>query len=82
MFDIIKDFYDEFAFPYINRNEMQLLGRPFRAFVNSKNHAQFDYRYDKLKKQKKIKLKLINLLPVKSIRKKLRASVEKTSKII
>lgn len=82
LYNIIKEFYDEFVFPYIKRNEMQLLGRPFRAFVSSKNHAQFDYRYNKLKKEKKIKLKLINLIPVKKIRKKLRASVEKTSKII
>ncbi len=79
---IIKEFYDQYVDPYITKSDKIKLGKPFLNFIKNKNHEKFDRFYAYYKMEKNFKLKLVNFIPFKSIRKKLRKNVESHYRVI
>lgn len=76
---LIKGFMTKEVFPFMSKKELESLDSSFLLFLNSKDSFEFDKRYIvKLRTEKiicKTKLILINTLPFRKIRKKIRAQL-------
>lgn len=76
---LIKNFITKKVFPFMTKKQQKSLNSSFLLFVNSKNSLQFDKRYiDKIRIEQiicKTKLILINTIPIRKIRKSIRAQL-------
>ena len=85
--NLIISFYKKSVIPFLSNEDKKKLSKPFLVFLKSKNHSQFDAFYKRhlwnLRMQMnikiliyKIKLKLVNIIPVSKLRKRLRATIK------
>ena len=78
---IIKEFMNKNVFPYLKKKDEKKLSRAFLYFLKTDDLKKFDNYYSKhiskRERQRKLYLKLIKFVPVKSIRKKLRHNIVK-----
>lgn len=81
LFHLIKDFMDRNVFEYLEPQDKNKLNPLFCAFLNSKNYKSFDFYYSFYKKANKLKRFLIKLIPIKSIRRKLRQKLKNSQKL-
>lgn len=78
---LIRSFMSKNVTPYLNRKDKKKLSVPFLIFISSKKASVFDRRYQNyllLRKIKyRIKLLLVNFIPVSKIRKRHRNAIVK-----
>lgn len=78
---IIKEFMDKNVFPYLKNKEKKYLSDAFLYFLKEEDFRKYEKYYPyyliRREKKKKIYLKLIKFIPIKSIRKKLRSDIIK-----
>lgn len=78
---IIKKFMNKNVFPYLQKEDEKYLSKAFLYFLKINNLQKFDSYYHKYltqkEKRRKLYLKLIKFIPIKSIRKKLRRDIVK-----
>lgn len=77
LMDLIQNFFKQHIQPYLGLNDFNKLGEPFRYFLQSSSHVDFDTFYGdwKIRRTKQLKrnLFLLKFIPVKSYRKRMRA---------
>lgn len=78
---LIKNFMLKNVIPYLKKEDKKRLSIPFLIFVSAKNASRFDRRYKNYLLSRKIKYRvrlfLVNFIPVKKIKKRLRVSIIK-----
>jgi len=81
LFDLIHSFMDENVIPFINDDDKNKLSTPFKKFLSSQNHEEFDewlgISSDQIIKKRKILLLLSKVIPFSKLRRKARKNILK-----
>lgn len=79
LFNIIRNFVDEYVIPHLSKEDYAKLSLPFMHFIHSGSSFEFNEKYKKYLKNKvlnrKIRLLFARLIPLSKIRRELRKEI-------